>query len=112
MTGEGVKMSLTSSNVYVITDFSCQNKGKRRKSVNEKNRFLTTTEVATLFRQSSRTITEWAHAWTESGGNEGIPGGIRINRRWLFDAQIIDEFIRSRSTRVLFQEAPIRKKIG
>ena len=46
-------------------------------------RYRTTEELATLLRVSPRTVTNWAIAYKDSGGKEGLPA-IRIGRRWLF----------------------------
>jgi excisionase family DNA binding protein len=78
---------LINSNVVRITDFSCHS--LRRKFV---KKFLTTEEVAVLLRQKPRTITEWAKAYEESGGGEGLPAH-RMGRRWLFvEAEIMERF--------------------
>ena len=46
--------------------------------------YLSTEEVSQMFGFSARTITEWASAWQESGGTEGIPA-FKMGRSWRFD---------------------------
>jgi Helix-turn-helix domain len=87
---------VTSSNLYIITDFFSQ-KG-RKKVIQQKKKFLTAEETATLLRQKPRTITAWANMYQETGGGEGLPG-IKLGRRWLFDEAVILEMIEKRSTR-------------
>jgi hypothetical protein len=90
------KLMTYRSNVFSIRDFTCQS-SKRRTEV---QKFLTTEEVADLFRQKPRTITAWANAYVDSGGAEGIPAH-RKGRRWLFvEAEIMRSVENAESTEI------------
>jgi hypothetical protein len=55
-----------------------------------KGGLLTTEEFADKLGFSVRTITGWACAWEESGGQQGIPGR-KIGRGWRFESSLVDD---------------------
>ena len=44
--------------------------------------YMTPEEAANLLKISVRQITQWLNDYEDSGGSEGIPGGMRLGRVW------------------------------
>jgi hypothetical protein len=60
------------------------------RQMQDKGGLLITEEFAVKLGFSVRTITGWACAWQETGGQEGIPGR-KIGRGWRFESSLIDD---------------------
>jgi hypothetical protein len=60
------------------------------RKIETKGGLLTTEEFAVKLGFSVRTITGWACAWEETGGQEGIPGR-KIGRGWRFESSLVDD---------------------
>ena len=59
--------------------------------------FLNTEEVAKYLGFATRTITDMANQWIDSGGRDGLPGFKIGKRQWRFDPDKIAEWVHHRN---------------
>lgn len=55
--------------------------------------YMTTEEAARVLGFSVRLITKWLNAYEESGGAEGMPGGVRFGRNWRIHRETFNSWV-------------------
>ena len=82
--------------VFCITDLPLRDTQRRGGKVIIKPKqqgFLTAQEVAVWLGYSTRTITEWAKQYEDSGGTEGLPCFKIGKRAWSFDREKVEKWL-------------------
>jgi excisionase family DNA binding protein len=59
----------------------------------KKDGLLKTDAIAKYLGVSSRTVTEWATLWVETGGRDGLPGFKIGKRQWRFRPEEIEAWL-------------------
>jgi excisionase family DNA binding protein len=70
----------------------------------KQSEYLTTGQVAEWLGYGTRTTTDWAQRYQDTGGVEGIPG-VKFGRRaWRFERTAIEGWIETRFNQVQIQQ--------
>jgi hypothetical protein len=56
---------------------------------------LTPGEVALRLQISTRKVAQLLSEWKESGGADGIPGGVKIGRSWRIDRNLFENWLKA-----------------
>ena len=63
-----------------------------------KQRLLSTEEIAEILGVPILTVTEWANKYRDTGGSEGIPGFKLGKRNWSFDPEQVQAWLSSKES--------------